>query len=102
MVGVLSQIQESVFWINLVVMASAVATNVWRARKTPSVRQWHWWTVAFLATGYCVSYALFLTGVWTRLQWSEVMIVPSMASIFILWTIPPLFDVDEDIGGGDD
>ena len=100
MLGLLSRIQESVFWINLVVMGSAVATNVWRALKTPSVRQWHWWTVAFLATGYCVSYVMFLTGVWTRLQWSEVMIVPSMVSIFILWTIPPLFD--EDIGGGDD
>ena len=45
MVGVLSQIQEQIFWINLVVMGSAVATNVWRALKTPSVRQWHWWTV---------------------------------------------------------
>ena len=85
---IIEEVQAQVFWINLVAMSLSLAVNWRAARHSTSVYRRHFFLVAAFSAVYCASYALFLAGVWTRLQWSQVMIIPSLATIVVLWVTP--------------
>jgi cytochrome bd-type quinol oxidase subunit 2 len=86
--SVINEIQEQIFWLNLVFMSVAFIASLLASRHETRMGARHYQLVSLLALAYVASYALFLAGVWTRLQWSEVMIIPSLASIVILWIAP--------------
>ena len=87
-VHIIEEVQAQVFWINLVAMSLSLAVNWRAARRAAGVYRRHFFLAAGFSSVYCVSYVLFLTGVWTRLQWSQVMIIPSLATIVVLWVTP--------------
>jgi hypothetical protein len=85
---VIREIQEQIFWVTLAFMTAAFAVNLLASRYETRMGPKHYRLVSLLTLAYAASYILFLSGVWNRLQWSQVMIIPSLASIVVLWIAP--------------
>lgn len=93
MLTVLASIQAIIFWLSLVAATlSLVVNGVFVYTEKTSAKRGHYGLVSLLSVLYIASYCLYLSGVWTRLEWSQVMVVPSLASWVLLWISPPLLD----------
>ena len=101
MVGILQVVQDQVFVISMCGAAGAAVINgryFWHHRTTALGRNAA--LIAVMAVGYVVSYVLHLTGVWGRLEWSQIMIIPSMFSWAVVWWMwPLLLETEEDDDG---
>lgn len=82
-------IQTHVFVLNTIAMALSLLFSIRFLVVTRfKVHAAHFSALAILSALYLVSYLHFLFGAWSRLFWSEVMVVPSVISIIILWIMP--------------
>lgn len=96
----LQLIQNHVFILSAVAMTISAIVNLayaYIARINGSMFL-HYIAVSILSLLYVVSYILFLTDVWSRLYWSEVMIVPSLLSIILVWVAPAVHMLSETRG----